>query len=546
MSFLHETHQRIVARHDLMRKAPNGGQIPDVEVAGAPVTGHSLLHLSEPSGFDQGFVHFRQWVYVVVNHIARRIAEQPIRLGQIVRDGQAASERRHRVVPKYIKAQTRLIEDEEIAVINDGALADVLERPNRIQSRYDFVYICVANLLMTGEAYVLGGRTRREENPELWAVPTGWIRPEHEGRLFSGYMLKPHPNREGHRLSVEQVARIYLPDPTDPKGCISPVFTQLRAVHVDDHIQASQEMAFENGIFPSLALHVGRVDGKEKGPRRLLQPHQRRQLIAAVRKIYGGVARSGEPLILDALVEEISQITRAPREMDWNQSAELVRKRIFHAFGMNPINTGEIAGVNRAQAAVAESHQVRNVLNPMLEKLTSMVNSFIVPMFYEPEVADSVIAWFEPCVAMDEEQAGKDWHEGAKMGFVTRNEFRRDRLGLDADTETDQNALLANPQSLNAVTNLVKSVSEGAVPESTAAALLAKFFAIPLDEALAIVRGTGAIGASVRGLRTIKAVIGSGKAVAKTEFLEHRASIVDEGEKEVAALLERFFPGDLH
>jgi phage portal protein BeeE len=51
--------------------------------------------------------------------------------------------------------------------------------------------------------------------------------------------------------------------------------------------------------------------------------------------------------------------------VDFLESGQSTKSRIFQSFGVNPIIVGEIAGANRAYAAVAEAVFCSNVINPL-------------------------------------------------------------------------------------------------------------------------------------------------------------------------------------
>ena len=73
-------------------------------------------------------------------------------------------------------------------VLEDHPLLDVLERPNPIQYRWQFVYSFVANLNLTGRAYVV--RDEGEDGrTEFYCPPTTWVKPNH------GILVRPCSER---------------------------------------------------------------------------------------------------------------------------------------------------------------------------------------------------------------------------------------------------------------------------------------------------------------------------------------------------------------
>ncbi len=62
------------------------------------------------------------------------------------------------------------------------------------------------------------------------------------------------------------MAYFHLPDPGDPFNAVSPLQTQAGAVDSDEALQRSQAMAFHQGVFPSVAITCGTLDGTPTGP----------------------------------------------------------------------------------------------------------------------------------------------------------------------------------------------------------------------------------------------------------------------------------------
>ena len=507
------------------------------------------------SASSVGYKYFRHWVAVAVGHIARRIASQPILVASLIKTAEARGLEDMRLkakMPDTLKSHFRVGADEQLRLITDGPLVEVVDRPNSVQSRYEFLYTIGVSLFMTGESYLIGGENKQGQ-PELWSVPTHWVTALHEnGRMFSGYRLNPEGFGEGTYLPPENVARLYFPDPSDPKSALSPVWSQMEAVIVDGQIQNSQKRAFENGIFPGVLLKIGRVGGKDANPRKLMQPHQRRQLMVAAKRIWSGVAKTGEPLIVDGLVDEIEPFTTSPREMDWTDSQEWVRKRIFHAFGINPINTGEIAGVNRAQAAVSEAHQSQNVINPVLAQISVALCPFLVSLFGSSRnTKQKTLVWIDPCKPHDDELEAREWKDNAALGTVTINEIRVQRLGLDPIPGGDLPAKYSDPLFLTAVANIAGMVAEGMLSEQQAATILSDHCP-GINEDRALVMVTGAPGPPpapapivAPGLEaSYKNGIGNDE-FARARIAAHQAKLSERAEREVTKRLAPFFQAQL-
>jgi len=438
----------------------------------------SLATSSDSNKSREFYAMFRQHTYSCVNFLAKRCAAQPINIAEATGFSPAAQRGKHPGVlkehlPSFLKAGGSMSQYQSLVPIENHPLLELMDRPNPVQSRWEFTYTSVANLELTGLSYWIIGED--EGRIELWAVPTTWLTPKHEKKMFDGYSLKI-PGKEGdvQHIDAAAVVRIYLPDPSDPKAAMPPPWSQLMSIRTDHHLQASQKQAFENGIFPNLAIKMGRIGGKPTARRRKLTAEQRKDIMTTIKKLMGGVANYGEPAILDWMIDEIIPITRANREMDWMNSGEQVKRRIFQAYAINPISLGEVIGGNRAQALVAEANVNVNAVNPVLDQHSIALTSRIASLFDDP---GQYVAWWEPAIAKDEELTTTRFRIGLERSVVTDDEFRQYMLGLGplAEAKVSRRALLDNPQAFRTTVDLLNLVGSGTIPEDAASKVLTLF-----------------------------------------------------------------------
>lgn len=478
---------------------------------------------------------FKHWIYVAISAIATRIAGQPFGAGQLT--GQTKAGRpiidigtkgwKHRLdqldeptrtmhVTRWCRTQNRwptCIKEmtqggQQIEPFFDHDILDFLKAPNEVQGKFEFLFCIIANLLITGESYIIAeevkGKKKGDDSKRaqygvaVWAVPTPWITAKHEnGELFSSYELKPSSQSEPVPLPKEAVCRLYIPDPKDPKSCISPLATQMPAVKIDGSIQHSQQAMFEKGIFPNVALTIGKNVGPDgtttTGVRPVLSGAQRAQLVRAVRQLWKSSVANGDPAILDGLTESIHKLSNTPAEMDWMQSSEAVKKRIFQAFKVNPYVCGEITNGNRAQAAVADQSFCDQAVNPLIEAITSKVLEWLTTLFDE---SDTLVLWLEKATPKDEELALRKWQMGLAGNAVTKNEFRGEVMGLPPmpDEAADKPALLGTVGGMTGTVAVLQAVGQGYIAPDSAAAMLKLFFSLDDAAAQEIVGSTGGLG----------------------------------------------------
>lgn len=436
-----------------------------------------LQNMNSVSADRERYGMFRGHLYSAINAICERAAGQPVRVGRI--EGAEPPEERRRVsrtkvarLPKSIQDLVKKSPEFEVEILMDGPLVDALEQPNDMQGRWQFVYMFIANLLLTGRAYVVGQVTDNEI--EFFAIPTSWMRPNGDFTEFE--IVNPRNQQtvnQQQKLTRENVAFATLPNPSDPTAALAPSQAQARAIMIDEKIQTSQDKFFDNGIFPSVVVTVG-ADPHPAGGGPSFRPRlsgpQRRQVASAIRKTMSGVANYGNPAIIDGMVERIDRLSATQNEMGWDKSEVKVRQRILGAFGTHPFILGEPINVGgHAQAFVIERQFCMGV-NTYLNMLSSVMSRFIEPAAIER--GEKVVVWWDPCEAMDASIESQNWREARKNGDVTRNEIRHHLLSLPPDeTGGDRNTQFS-PQHVQQITQIQKDVSNGVLDRDAAIATL--------------------------------------------------------------------------
>lgn len=434
---------------------------------------------------------FRGWVYAAIHAIASEGATQEPNVGRRVGvpdQGKRSPSRTKslRDLPRHVK---RMAGRGELEVDNEHLLALALDDPNPVQDPLAFVYTFIANLCLTGWGYVVGGETGEPERPiELYAIPTTWIVPVHDGGPFSSFLLidPDDPTTKPLPLERENVAFAHLPNPADPREAIAPAGAQIQAIRIDDHIQTSQEALYENGIWPSVIVEIGKDPHPDvsAGVRPRLTGSQRRQVIGTIRKALGGVQNYGNPAIVDGLIENIRPLSLTSREMGWDKSEDKVRTRILSSFGVHPYILGEAVSVGGyAQAAKIEERFCKrvNLFLGMLGRVVTQIGAKLT--------GDPVVVWWDECEPHDPDLFWRNILTSRKNGDVTRNEVRA-LLGLsdlEADEEENRNKLLDSVGGMGQAAALVQMVGQGQVSPEAAARLLSLFLEIPVEEAALIV-----------------------------------------------------------
>lgn len=376
--------------------------------------GPSIAEAPGFTGAKQQLEAFKSWVFAAVRPICNRIAAQPVRVGKITGGRKLG-----------VKST------DEPEPLQTHPIIELLKDPNDLMTGWGLMWATVASINLTGRAFWWVP----EGNENLFLLPASWIKGFEGTTRFQSWRVQPEGHGEQFDIASERIVYFALPNPSDPWGSISPLQTVAPAVNNDADIQASQRQAFTRGIHPSHAIFVGKQPHPDVpgGVRPALTNAQQRQIVEAVKRRYAGVANHGEPLVLDALIEDVKRLSNTPDEMDWQRSAVQVKDRILQAFGTSPYILGGSEPGSRAASSAAEEHFVASTVNPLIRLMTESMSEWMAPMF-----GDGLRIWIEPCEAHDADMALR-WAETlAKHGVITVHELRRlAPFGLQEDRAFD-------------------------------------------------------------------------------------------------------------
>jgi len=408
-----------------LAKASASSRVADTLMARGP--SGITTHRPDLAQATEQYRHFTGWAYASIRPIAQRIAGQPIHVGRKRRSMRGA------------KAAT------VVEPFDSHPLLDLLADPNELMVAWSVMYTTVASLELTGrQLWWL------PDAKQIFPIPTSWITAFQGTTRFASFAIRP-PGHAGDPwlLPAEECCYFSYPHPGDPHGAISPLMAAASAVNTDEAICVSQASAFRRGIHPTHAVIVGKGPDKQ---RPTLTGAQQRQIIDAIRKRYSDVHNSGEPLILDGLIEDVKRLSSTPSEMNWLESSQLTKSRITQIFGTNPIIMGELEGANRASATAADQHFCAFTVNPKIELMSQCLTEWLRPMFG----GDDLVVWIEPAVSDDDEMSLKRMDLCAKYGALTTNELR-EFCGLPPADEFDGTLVGGRQMSLaNALEDAVQ------------------------------------------------------------------------------------------
>src|SRR3990170_4680693 len=453
-------------------------QLPDI---GARLVNKQQSLFGYQGSAADKYQYFKDWVYVAIHCIADRVAALAWEAGEITNAGENPERSFNRRLQKIpARVQQKANSSQEIKSIASHPVLDLLARPNSLQHKYEFLYFTVANLEIAGKVYWIVGKDDDSDEEAIYAVPVHWMEYKSDQKL---YKFKPRSDVEGVDVPAEFVTQAYFPNPSDPGSWYSPLVACFSAVRIDRYIQGSQDQTFQRGIHPNLIVTVGADPVSGKRPQ--LTGAQRRQFIRAIREVMSQTVNIGDPVILDSLIESVHKLHLTPQEMDWPASGEIVKKRIFQTYRVNPYVVGEVTGVNKAQAVVAEQTFNTQVVSRIGGSVSEMATDFLGPRYETPK---RLLVYLEQAITEDPDQLLRTWATLRRNGDVTQDEIRSAVLGLaPLDQRDDQSNITQLVGGFTGVLSLLQQVNYGLIGIDQAIALLTRYLRISEEDAMAII-----------------------------------------------------------
>jgi phage portal protein BeeE len=387
---------------------------------------------------QEQYRHFSGWTGACAKIIGQRIARQPIRIARVVKRAPGKSLYHDslyykRPNKKHVPFPFKTFH-QDLDVLDSHPVLNWLNRPNQLFTRWTLLYVTVISLELTGASYWWIYDAPKSDpfagRKVIWPVPTNWLEPKHDKGLYSSYMLHTGGTEEPVEIPGQQIVRFAYPDPSNVLGITSTLQMAARSVVADENISESQRRLFANGIFPGLAIIAGRnpdLKSSGQGSRPLLTREQRAQILYAIKQAYRGMQHFDEPIVLDALIEDVKRISTTGREMDYLNSGKYTKERVTQQFGVNPVCMGQLEGVNRASSVVADDNFVANCLGPKIEQMSGVLTYVFLPLMTGEDPTDgnpSMLMYIEDPVPADPDELRSDRGQLITAGGLSINELR--------------------------------------------------------------------------------------------------------------------------
>nr|WP_126975857.1 phage portal protein [Frigidibacter oleivorans] len=302
-------------------------------------------------------------------------------------------------------------------------LLALIQRPNPAQGRAELLEALVAQLLLSGNAYVeaVGGaagllpeelHVLRSDRVSLIPGPDGWP-------AAYDYTAGGRTHRFAMTGTPDPICHIKGFHPQDDHYGLAPL--QAAAVAVDVHNAASawSKALLDNAARPSGAIVYRGSDGQGA-----LSPDQYDRLVNEMEAHHQGARNAGRPMLLEGGLDW-KPMGFSPSDMEFHETKMAAAREIALAFGVPPMLLGIPGDATYANYAEANRAFYRLTVLPLATRVAAAL-AWWLSAFLGAEVALRPDLDQVPALAVEREA---HWARVAAAEFLTEAEKRR-LLGL--------------------------------------------------------------------------------------------------------------------
>jgi HK97 family phage portal protein len=300
----------------------------------------------------------------------------------------------------------------------------VINRPNGVQGRAEFLEAVYGYLMLSGNAYLeavpgpeaVPGELHVLRSDRMSLVPgaDGWP-------VAYDYTVGGKAHRFDMRGAVKPICHLKAFHPQDDHYGLSPM--QAAAVAVDVHNAASSwsKALLDNAARPSGAIVYKGVDGQGS-----LSADQYDRLVSEIEANHQGARNAGRPMLLEGGLDW-KPMGFSPSDMEFQKTKEAAAREIAIAFGIPPMLLGIPGDATYANYQEANRAFYRLTILPLAAKVMADVSHWLSG-FAGEEVEIKVDLDQVPALAVERDQ---QWARVSSAEFLTVTEKRR-LLGLPA------------------------------------------------------------------------------------------------------------------
>jgi len=266
--------------------------------------------------------------------------------------------------------------------VPDHALVTLLENPNEAMDGYEFKVTLASHFQATGNAYV--EKVRRSENATRNRVlgpvkELGLLRPDYvqiapgARRAEDAFVVSVN-GQEIKRLPRADVIHLRTPNLINDFYGLSPIAVLVNEGNVD-----TEMTAFDWAFFRNAGVPVGILTTETRH-----SPDEVKEIKGAFRRMFGGVKKWFELLVLNAQEAKYQQLGLAIKDMEMPGTRAFVESRICAVFGVPPIIVGALVGLEKATYSNYEQAQQSfwsETMVPFAASVGSVLTRELLPEF---------------------------------------------------------------------------------------------------------------------------------------------------------------------
>lgn len=380
---------------------PQEGKTKDVSVLSA--LGSSPVHDFGDQGAINQLYDNIIWTYRSIGFIASNLATVPWKV--------------------YKKTPTKSDPDEKIDV-TDSPQFEILKKPNRFQTLYDFKFESYARLSLQGELF--WELDYRPAINKILGIYADWRSEEVKILPDSEFMIAGYErNINGNKITYQRDQIIYLKyfNPYDALRGLSPLRPSRHSSTMELNAIGFNKNFFKQGARPSGVLTT---DQK-------LNTVEEERLREQIRSKYQSLNQMHEIMVLWGGLSFTPLNTMSMTDMQFQQLREMNREEIIAGFGLSL----EVLGLGQKTYENVKYYRRlawTETLIPLNKKFSESLTMFLIPKLIGRNTGEYVI---EPdyskveALKEDRSQKTKDYSEGFKSGALTPNDIRQDVFGKD-------------------------------------------------------------------------------------------------------------------
>lgn len=303
-------------------------------------------------------------------------------------------------------------------------MLDLLNNPNPLQSRQEWLENVIAFLLLTGNTYPEANRPVEGRPPtELWVLQPQYMRivPNMLGYVGE-YIFKA--GTQERRFPVNpitlkgNVLHIKTFNPTDIWFGQSPLEAAIASLDQNNEVGRWNLALLQNSAVPSGVLKVERTASNPNGS---LAKEQRMEIKQELDEKFTGAANAGRPMLLTGGVSWQATML-SPKEMEFLNTKKTSAEDICLVYGVPP----EIMGLGKTtynNYSEANAAFYKGTILPIMDKLQYALNNWLAPMFSEKK--DVLLAYDRDDIEALNYDRGEKLKSTNELTYLTQNEKRQ-------------------------------------------------------------------------------------------------------------------------